>query len=605
VDNQSLTISECINIVWTALSRSRRRQLIFLQLLSLLAAVSELANIGAIYPILEILSNPTKNNLFFKLQKLPVNITPQLYLIIVGTSFVALVLISTILRLVVIVVQLRMTALVSADLAKMALESILDRPYSWHVAENSSNVIGYLTKDVDQVGEAVQGIVVFVVNIITVVVLASTLFIISPLSVLVLSLLLGSLYLAIFQLTKKSLNTEGSKLTLNYRKSIQHVQEVLGGIRDVILDSSASYFIKNYHDSMLSYKIASANVNSTAQAPRYLIEALSLSSFMLILICMQYFGIPIQKYIPVAGTLLIGMYRVFQPLQQCFGAVSRIEANKRSFINLRQFLKQHSKHSNITNPHLPQYLPSRPGLPLVELTNVYFAYGNDSNRFILRGLDLTINRGDYVALVGATGSGKSTCCDLILGLLKPIHGKILINGQDIHSDPKLNDLWRSQISHVPQQVYLSDGTFAENIAFGVAKQCINYDAVSLAARQAKISELIESSPHQYDTIVGERGIRLSGGQRQRVAIARALYKNTKLLVLDEATSALDNRTEAEVMTTVKDLTDKITVIVIAHRLSTIVECTKICMIESGRIVGLGDYHHLLRTCRQFSELASG
>ena len=189
---------------------------------------------------------------------------------------------------------------------------------------------------------------------------------------------------------------------------------------------------------------------------------------------------------------------------------------------------------------------------------------------MLCGLNLQIRRGERIGLIGSTGSGKSTTVDLLMGLLEPTAGRLLVDGVDIHDPEHPENLvaWRASIAHVPQSVYLADGTIAENIAFGVNRDQIDLALVKQAAARAQIDSFIESNPDGYESFVGERGIRLSGGQRQRLGIARALYKKASILVLDEATSALDTRTEETVMKTINSLSDSLTVIMIAHLLST-------------------------------------
>ena len=204
--------------------------------------------------------------------------------------------------------------------------------------------------------------------------------------------------------------------------------------------------------------------------------------------------------------------------------------------------------------------------------------------------------------MGTTGSGKSTISDLILGLLHPSEGRLLINGYDLHAKEDIVAAWQQCVAHVPQSIYLSDTSFASNIAFGLEAECDLQ--VKLAAEQARIADMIESSPEGYATIVGERGVKLSGGQRQRIGLARALYKQANLLILDEATSALDNRTEAQVMDAIDNLDRRVTVVLIAHRLSTVQSCDRILLLEDGRIAGLGSYSELIADNKNFQRLAN-
>ncbi len=153
--------------------------------------------------------------------------------------------------------------------------------------------------------------------------------------------------------------------------------------------------------------------------------------------------------------------------------------------------------------------------------------------------------------------------------------------------------WQLYVAHVPQSIFLSDATIEENIAFGTSKEKINHDRVRQVAQQAQIGDLIQSWPKQYQTFVGERGIRLSGGQRQRIGIARALYKQADVIIFDEATSALDNKTEAAVMQAITELHEDLTVLIIAHRLTTLRNCTKIVELANGRIKQTGTYEEII------------
>jgi ATP-binding cassette, subfamily B, bacterial PglK len=288
-------------------------------------------------------------------------------------------------------------------------------------------------------------------------------------------------------------------------------------------------------------------------------------------------------------------------LQQCFSSLSSLQANQASLERLQPLLHGHLSaglQSTSSSPPLPAATDKA---PLLQLQQLSFRYSHEGP-WVLRDLELAIQPGERIAFVGSTGSGKSTTSDLILGLLEPTQGRLLVHDQDLQATPGLVGAWQQRVAHVPQSIYLSDASFAANIAFGLPEAEIDQRRVMQAAEQAQISELIESSSEGYSTVVGERGVRLSGGQRQRIGLARALYKQAELLVLDEATSALDNRTEAEVMAAIEGLDGQITVILIAHRLSTIQSCDRIVLLDRGSIAGLGSYTELLACNGPFQRL---
>jgi ATP-binding cassette subfamily B protein len=211
---------------------------------------------------------------------------------------------------------------------------------------------------------------------------------------------------------------------------------------------------------------------------------------------------------------------------------------------------------------------------------------------VLRHLDLQIPKGSRVGFVGVTGSGKSTLLDIVMGLLTPTEGELLVDNSAVN--PQNTRPWHAHISHVPQAIYLSDTSIAENIAFGVPVELIDLGRVKQAANQAQIAQTIEGWRDGYETIVGERGVRISGGQRQRIGIARALYKRANVIIFDEATSALDNDTEAAVMQAVETMGRDVTILIIAHRLTTLKNCDQIVELANGGINAVGCYKQMMQ-----------
>jgi ATP-binding cassette subfamily B protein len=245
---------------------------------------------------------------------------------------------------------------------------------------------------------------------------------------------------------------------------------------------------------------------------------------------------------------------------------------------------------------LPNYAegPTIEAIPFqqaITMEKVSFRYGVNTP-WVLRDLSLEIPKGSRIGIIGTTGSGKSTLLDIIMGLLHPSEGKIAIDGMEVTDQNHRG--WQSHISHIPQAIYLSDATIAENIAFGVPIEKINHQQVQFAAKQAQIAETIETWEQGYETTVGERGVRLSGGQRQRIGIARALYKQADVIIFDEATSALDNETERAVMEAIDNIQEEITILMVAHRLTTLKSCNLIIELEDGKIKRSGSYLEIVR-----------
>jgi len=234
----------------------------------------------------------------------------------------------------------------------------------------------------------------------------------------------------------------------------------------------------------------------------------------------------------------------------------------------------------------------------ITLEGVSYAYGPDSAPAV-SSVNLTIERGQSVGIVGPTGAGKSTLLDLLLGLIEPTSGRVLVDGHDIRKTPRA---WQRQIGYVSQTPYLLDDTVRRNVAFGLPGDTIDEARLRDAVSAAQLDDVVVALPQGLDTTLGDRGSRLSGGQRQRVAIARALYRDPAVLVLDEATAALDLETEREVTRAIEALQGTRTVIVVAHRLSTVRRCDRIVVLREGRVVAVGAYTELLATDPHFQRL---
>ena len=590
-------------VIWSSISRQRRRQLIVLQFLSILSAIAEVGNLGALLPFLELLSNPNENIQKLGPLALFYSAIPEKYtLVSLGFSFLALVTISTILRVFTIRFQLRLAAFISSDLGSKVFESVLGKSFSWHLTSNTSAVIGYLTKDVDQANGSIQAILNLIVNFVSVLLILTTLLLIAPKLVISTGILLLLFYLVVFHFTRAVLKSFGLQRTMAYQASLKVAQEGLGGIRDIIIDKTQTFYLESYQKEIKKYRLAMAAISLRALSPRYLIDGFSVILIVSVVLYLIISGQTLTNQLPIIGTIILGAYRMLQPMNLCFTALANLQANQASIIKLQPFLLSKTQCTRSENYHKNyNELGRKTSKTFIVIKDLSFRYSEDSP-WIIENLNLSIKFGERIAFVGSTGSGKSTICDIILGLLKPTKGFIKVNGVDINESKQSLFKWQEYVSHVPQYIFLSDSSFKSNIAFGVNKDIIDQNKLTVVANLAKLENVIESSPNGFDSMVGERGVRLSGGQRQRIGIARALYKDSELIVLDEATSALDNLTEAAIMDSIQNYKSSKTIIIIAHRLSTVSDCDKIILLENGKIEGCGTFDELKNHNKIFQNL---
>jgi ATP-binding cassette, subfamily B, bacterial PglK len=376
---------------------------------------------------------------------------------------------------------------------------------------------------------------------------------------------------------------------------VKALQEGLGGIRDVLLDGTQPLYCDIYGRADQSLRKALGDNVFIAQSPRFAIEALGMVLIAGLAYWLSRQPGGVSTALPVLAALAVGAQRLLPTLQQGYVAWATIAGSHASLTDTVELLDQPLPIE--ASLPIPEPLPFRES---IRFDSVKFRYGADGP-WVLDGFNLTIRKGDRIGFVGTTGAGKSTALDLLMGLLSPCEGRLLVDDEPIIGP--LVRAWQRAIAHVPQSIYLSDSTLAENIAFGVSREKIDLARVRNAAHQAQIAEFIESRPEGYDALVGERGVRLSGGQRQRIGIARALYKQASILILDEATSALDNATEQSVIDSIDGFDRSLTVLLIAHRLSTVKRCDSIVELVQGRVQAQGRYDQLIERSVSFRKMA--
>jgi len=576
--------------LWGHLSRRRRIQVGLLLVVMLASGGAELISLGAVLPFLAVLSDPDRlwQQPLLKALIGRVGFTnpsqlllPSALLFSVAAVFAALIRLSN------LWLNVRLAAAVGSDLSCEAYRRTLYQPYMVHVQRNSAAVINGATTQINLTAEALNSLLGLITATIVAVGLLTGLLLIDAQLAVAAAALLGATYGIIAISARRELRHNSRQIAEAATQQLKVLQEGLGAIRDVLLDSSQSTYLHNYQQADRTQRQLQAKNLFLGAFPRYALEAMGMVAIALLggLLVLQRGSS--AAVIPLMGALAIGAQRLLPALQQIYSGWAVLKACNSAIHSVVEMLNQ----------PLPPLVGVTKPLSLCEgisLEAVHFQYGPDQPE-VLQGLDLKIRRSERIGLIGSTGSGKSTTVDLLMGLLVPTAGRILVDGVDIHdpAHPELLAGWRSAIAHVPQSIYLADSSVAENIAFGVPLHEIDLARVKQAAAQAQIANFIEARPEGYGSFVGERGIRLSGGQRQRIGIARALYKQARVLVLDEATSALDIDTEQALMDAVSQLSKELTIIMIAHRLSTVQCCDRVIRLVNGAVSVDGPPHQVL------------
>lgn len=550
----------------------------------LVSGVAEIVSLGAVLPFLAVLSNPEQLWQQPLIQALAFRVgydKPQQLVVPATVAFALAAVFSAVIRLLNLWLNGRFAAAVGSDLSSEAYRRTLHQPYLVHVQRNSSTMISAMTQHISFTVLALNTVLQMMSAVVVGAGLLIGLLLVDWQVALSTAGLFGFSYILLGIASRHQLLINSERIASADKRRLQALQEGLGAIRDVLLDGNQNVYLERYSRSDRPQRRLESQNRFLSMFPRYALEGLGLVAIALLggLLAIQRGDS--SSVIPLLGVLALGAQRLLPALQQVYSGWAKLKSWNTS---LEEFAKMLDLPKPIQRPTKKYYHLARS----LQLHDVRFSYSLELPEVLL-GLNLEIRSGERIGLIGSTGSGKSTLVDLLMGLLTPSCGRLLVDGVDLHEPCHAEFLmgWRSAVAHVPQSIYLADGSISENIAFGVPKNEIDMERVRLAAEQAQIASFIDSSSGGYNTFVGERGVKLSGGQRQRIGIARALYKQACVIILDEATSALDNDTEEAVMESVDGLSRSLTLIMIAHRLTTVQRCDRIIRLDGGLVVADG------------------
>lgn len=580
-----MNLLDDIRLLWPHISERRRLQLLILLFLMLLGAAAELISLGAVVPFIAVLSNPERAIETPVVETLlsTFGISASEVVISVSISFASLVVISTLVRLVLLWVTNKVVFDIGFDLGVGVFTKTLCRPYAWHVSRNSSEVLGGLNKA--QI--VVQSYLLPLLNALVAFVLATgmiaMLVFVDPFVAMAGTGAFALCYFGMALAIRKKIASNGLVIAKADNRRIQEMQEGIGGIRDVILDSSQSIYTNRFSRVDAEMRKAQATNIFLSSSPRLAIEGIGLIIIALFALIASKSG-GVNELLPVLGALGLGAQKLMPLIQTIYAGWNASVSNRPSLHDVIDLLDTPDED---LKPIRVEFRHS------IELLKMEYFYPSVTDKPALSDINLKIEKGQVIGIVGKTGSGKSTLVDILMGLIPASSGQFLVDKIDLDSKQKLRG-WSMGVAHVPQSIFLADCSIAQNIALGVESSLIDYKRLEQAAKAAEIHDYITSLKRGYETDVGERGVRLSGGQRQRIGIARALYRQAQFLVLDEATSALDDETEKRVISNIHRVYPDLTIVMVAHRLSTLKKCDFIVKLEQGTILHVFDYEQLIQ-----------
>ncbi|MCL7751324.1 ABC transporter ATP-binding protein/permease [Guyparkeria hydrothermalis] len=588
--------------LYSLLNPEQRRKLLRLQVLVVLMSFAEIAGVISIGPFMALVGDISQiegEGWLADLYRASGLDDPRTFLFWVGIGVLGVLALAALISMFTIWRLSTYGARVGAELGSRLYRHYMHQPWLFHASGSSSQLT-------NQIAQETQRITVQIINplmqmnakLVLAVFIALAIFLFNPLVAIVGLLIFASAYLLLYRIVRRRLVRNGQHITEAQRLRFKLMGEGFGGIKDALLLGRQKVFTDRFQ--VASRKLAAAQGTNLAlsQVPRYAMELVAFGSviFLVLYLLAAHEG-NLGTLLPVLSVYALAGFKLLPAFQQVYSSLSQIRGNLAAFESLRDDLRASSLAIPVepgdTREHL---VPQKEIL----LEDVVFHYPGKTEP-ALKGLEMSIPANRVIGLVGASGSGKSTTIDLLLGLIEPQYGRVLIDGGPLTDENRR--AWQNSLGFVPQSIFLADSSIRENIGFGLPPEAIDEAKVRRAATMAHLDELLDELPDGLETRVGERGVQLSGGQRQRIGIARALYHDADVLVLDEATSALDGITEKLIMDAIHDFSGKKTIIMIAHRLATVKQCDSIYLLVDGQVADHGTYSELAARNTLFRRMA--
>lgn len=592
-----------IRQLFSLLSPQQIKQFYILQVLVVIMAFTELVGIASIAPFMALVGDISlleKEGIFAEIYQLSGVTSPMNFLFYTGLAVLLTLTFSTAISMYTIWKLSLYAARVGTEIADRLYTHYMQQDWLFHASGSSAQLTKQVATETSRVtGSIIQPLLQMNSKMILAAFISASIFIYDPITAIAGLLLFACAYFLLYKLVRKRLTENGRKLSQVATQRFQLMNEGFGGIKDVLLLNRRYDFVERFQESSRTFAYAQGTNTAISQVPRYFMELIAFGAMIsLVLLLIKLHQGNLGTVLPILAVYALAAFKLLPALQQIYSSVTQIKGATAAFDAIKKDLEQSLKNKQpsskeTTATHLP--LKQK-----ITLNNITFTYPGKPSPAV-NGLNMCIPVNSVIGLVGASGSGKSTAIDLLLGLLTPQQGELCIDDTCITADNKR--AWQNTLGFVPQSIFLSEGTIAENVAFGLPVKDINLELVNKALELANLTELVEQLPSGINTKVGERGVQLSGGQRQRIGIARALYHEADVLVFDEATSALDGITEKTIMEAIHDFSGKKTIIMIAHRLKTVQKCDIIYFMDKGRIVDQGTYQELVANNTRFKEMA--
>lgn len=563
------------------LTKKQKKLSIVVFLMTIGGAVFETLGVSIIVPLVQsfLSADQLLQNKYVKpiAQWIHIETGTQL-IILISVTVIAIYVLKNVYMIFLSYVRIKFAVKVKRELSIKIMNAYMEREYSYFLGVNTADVLRGIGYDVNGVHEVLFQIFRMLSELLTALCICIYIFYTDVMMAVGVVLLMGAMLGILMCLFRKRMKLVGESYRECSVRANKYLYESFQGIKDVLVFQREKYFVKNYETAFSDLQKADVARTMASESPTYIIEAVCISGLIIVVGLKFVLGGNTEAFVPQLAAFAVAAFRILPSIGRISSGFNQFVASCPALNATYDNLLEVDSYKQTTRVSYSQENADKFSFENeIEVKDMEWKYPQ-TDRYIIKNLNVNLKKGRSVAFIGQSGAGKSTLADILLGLLIPERGEILVDGKSIYQDM---GAWKRTVGYVPQTVFLIDDTIRKNIAFGVDEDEIDDAKIKEVIEKAQLTDTIAELPDGVETLLGERGIRFSGGQKQRVAIARALYTDPDILVLDEATAALDNDTENAVMEAVDALHGYKTLIIIAHRLTTIRNCDEIYEVVDG------------------------
>jgi ABC-type multidrug transport system fused ATPase/permease subunit len=560
--------------IWSLLNKSERRKSLVLGIYLVVGTVLEVMSVGALVPLIQVLTQSNLQSKYPLIDRIFPDSSDQFIVTVILIGVVFIFLFKEIFLGFSLWMQRGFIARLETRFQTELFDRYTRQPYEFHLTNNSSLLSRNILNSTNFINNVLDPIFMLLTDGFVTVALCVALVVIEPIAMFVTISSVGVVAIAFHGFSKRRIEKWGVERQWQDGMKLQQMNETFGGMKEIVMTGRGDYFRTRFSSNIGGLSHLNRKFTTLLGIPRLYLELLSVAGLAALVLSMLAFGRTSESLLPLLALFAGGAFRLMPAINRITFAFQSLRMG-RPIVGVLQedILRASSSVPNIEN-----------GKPVrfdhvIRFEDVTYSYPN-TERTVIDGVSFEIKKGSEVGIIGTTGAGKSTIVDILLGLLKPIRGKVTVDGVDISTNIRS---WQDLVGYVPQTIFLIDSSIRSNIAFGIDEQNIDDEKVVRALELAQLKEFVDELPAGMNELVGERGVRLSGGQRQRIGIARALYLDPPILVFDEATSALDVETEKEVMKSLDHLRTNKTILIVTHRISALEHCDQTISVNEGKL----------------------